>query len=188
MYIHIAHYLGVRVHCHADDLQPNVHCQGYDVAATVALLLVCIEAIDRWMVLNRLKMNTDKTQFIRLDSRQQLTTVNWTSLRQHDGTVFVPFDSVRNLGVFCDCQMTMLDYVNNVTRACFYQLRQLCCALRSPSKVPANLLVHAFISCRVDYISLHFSASSHVIRKMQAVMNAAALIICSVGCLTTSHL
>ena len=78
--------------------------------------------------------------------------------------------------------MTMLDHVNNVIRACFYQLHQLHCVHCFLSKDAAKLLVHAFISSRIDYCnSLLYGASSHVIRKMQAVMNSAARLICSVG-------
>ena len=180
----VAYSFGIRVHCYASDLQLCAHCRVNDAAAAVARLLVCVEAIDRWMSSNRLKMNPDKTQFIWLGSRQQLSTVNKTPLRQHDSTVVVPSDNVRNLGVFFDCHMTMLDHVNNVTRACLYQLGQLRCVHRSLSKESAKLLVHALISSRVDYSnSLFYGASSHFIRKMQAVMilNSAAWLICSVG-------
>ena len=43
----------------------------------------------------------------------------------------------------------------------------------------AKMLAHAFTSSRVDYCnSLFFGASAHVLRKMQAVFNAAARLVC----------
>ena len=56
------------------------------------------------------------------------------------------------------------------------------CVHRSLSKDAAKLLVHTFISSRADCCNYLLNcASSHVIHKMQAVMNSAARLICSVG-------
>ena len=82
---------------------------------------------------------------------------------------------VRNLGVVFDSEMLMTNHVNSVTRTCFYQLRFV---RRSLSRESAELLVHAFISSRVDYCnSLLYGASGHVIRKLQAILNTAARLI-----------
>ena len=129
-----------------------------------------------------LKMNPDKTQFIWLGSRQQLSAVDVTPLHLHDGTVIMPSNTVRNLGAVFDCEMTMLYYVNSVTRNCFYHLRQLRTVRRALTHDSAKMLAHAFISSRVDYCnSLLFGASAHVLCKMQAVLNAAARLVCGLG-------
>jgi len=46
----------------------------YVAAAPVAMqrLEVCIERIEQWMGVNRLKLNQDKTQIIWIGTRQQL--------------------------------------------------------------------------------------------------------------------
>ena len=64
---------------------------------------------------NRLKINPDKTQFIWLGSRQQLSHINVTPLHLHNGTIVAPSVSVRNLGVIFESKMTMAENVNNVT-------------------------------------------------------------------------
>lgn len=169
----------ISVHCYADDLQLYTHCRPRDTAAAAARLLHCIQAVDEWMGSNRLKMNPDKTQIIWLGSRQRLATFDTLSpLRLHDGTIVTPSTSVRNLGVVFDSEMLMADHVNSITRACFYQLRQLRFVRRSLTRESAELLVHAFISSRVDYCnSLLYGASSHVTRKLQAILNASARLI-----------
>ena len=84
-------------------------------------------------------------------------------------------ESVRNLGVIFHSQMTMAEHVNTVTRNCFYQLHQLRFIRRSLLPDTAKLLIHAFISSRVDYCnSLLFGATATVARKLQAVLNASA--------------
>ena len=85
----------------------------------------------------------------------------------------MPSESVRNLGIIFTSQMTMAEHVNTVTRNCFYQLRQLPFIRRSLSPDTAKLLIHAFISSRVNYCnSLLFGATANVARKLQAVLNA----------------
>jgi hypothetical protein len=170
---------GVSVHCYADDLQLYIRCQPRDAAVAAACLLHCIQAVDEWMGSNRLKMNPDKTQVIWLGSRQQLATFDTLApLRLHDGTLVTPSTSVRNLGVIFDSELLLVDHVNSVTRSCFYQLRQLRFARRSLTREMAELLVHAFISSRLDYCnSLLYGASAHVTRKLQAVLNAAARLV-----------
>ena len=131
---------------------------------------------------NRLKMNPNKTQFIWLGSRQQLSAVDVTPFHLHDGRVIMPSTTVRNLGAVFDCEMTMLYHVNSVTHSCFYHLRQLRTVRHALTHDSAKMLAHALVSSRVDYCnSLLFGASAHVLRKMQAVLNAAARLVCDLG-------
>ena len=44
----------------------------HDQSTAISRLLMCVSDIDRWMSSNRLKLNTDKTEFIWLGTRQQL--------------------------------------------------------------------------------------------------------------------
>ena len=86
------------------------------------------------------------------------------------------------LGAVFDCEMTMLYHVNSITRSCFYHLCQLHTVRRALTYDSAKLLAHAFVSSRVGYYnSLFFGASAHVLRKMQAVLNAAARLVCGLG-------
>ena len=85
----------------------------------------CITEIDRGMNSNRLKLNSDKTQFIWLGSRHELLKVSIDSIDL--GSCEVKFrDSVNNLGVVIDGgQLSMKDHVQKVCKTCYYHLRQL---------------------------------------------------------------
>ena len=75
------------------------------------------------MSMNRLKLNTEKTQLIWLGTRQQLTKLTVTQLQLTMSVV--EFDSVvTDLGVVLDNQLSMGPQVTAVSRSCFYQLRQ----------------------------------------------------------------
>jgi len=112
------------VHCYADDGQLYVSDKAAHAQNLVSRVTACIEELDEWMSSNRLKLNTDKTQFIWLGSRQQLQKVSVNAV--HLGTDVVNFQTtVGNLGVTIDSQMTMTAHVRRICRTSFYQKRQL---------------------------------------------------------------
>ena len=117
------------VHCYADDGQLYVSDKAALAQNLVSRVATCFEEIDEWMSSNRLKLNTDKTQFIWLGSRQQLQKVGVNAV--HLGTDVVNFQTtVGNLGETIDSQMTMKAHVQRICRTSFYKLRQLRVAAR----------------------------------------------------------
>ena len=68
-------------HFYADDTQVYSHFSWKMCNANVLSMVACIGDINRWMTSNRLKLNTDKTDFILLETRQQLGK---TSLKEID--------------------------------------------------------------------------------------------------------
>ena len=62
-----------------------------------------------------------------------------------------PTDTVRDLGVLIDSQLTMEVHVWNVIHSCFYQLRQLRSIRRSLPTDARRTLAATFIASRVDY-------------------------------------
>ena len=69
-------------------------------------------------------------------------------------------------------------HVNNITRSCFYHLRQLRSIRRSLSTDATKTLVHSLISSRVDYCnSIFYGATNIVVKRLQSVLNAAARLI-----------
>ena len=69
----------------------------------------------------------------------------------HLSTVVTVVDSVRNLGVMIDSQLSLDAHVAALCRSGYYQLRQLRPAARSLSTDATKTLVHAFVSSRLDY-------------------------------------
>ena len=84
----------------------------------------CIAEIESWMTANRLKMNTDKTDFIWLGSKHQLAKIQSQSIWLE--AVHAPVSSVVTcLGVQFDSHRTFTPHVQGLARRCFYHLRQL---------------------------------------------------------------
>ena len=74
--ISIAASLGVGAHSYADDSQLYLHYLAVDQSTAVLRLAECIERVEGWMKSNRLKLNSDKTQFLWLGPRPQLATID----------------------------------------------------------------------------------------------------------------
>ena len=71
----IANQHGLGIHCYFDDGQIYVFVKAAAAVGMVNKVAPCIEEIDPWMSSSRLKLNSEKTQFIWLGSRQQLSKV-----------------------------------------------------------------------------------------------------------------
>ena len=110
--------------------------------------------VNDWMSRNRLRLNASKTHVMWLGSSQLSDKIAIREVPVTSARVTVS-DTVRNLGVIIDSRLTMADHVAAVCRSCYYQLRQLRSVARSLSSEAAKavvlVLVHAFISCRLDY-------------------------------------
>jgi len=91
----------------------------------------------------------------------------------------VTFSStVHDLGFLLDSQLTMKDDVSALCRSCFWQLRQLRLVRSSLTSDTAMTRVHAFISSRLDYCnSLLYGVGDGMLKKLQAVQNAAAQVV-----------
>jgi len=102
------------------------------------------------MTSNRLKLNAEKTQFIWLGSSYYTVSVSCLPLSVGGSTVFAD-DTVRNLGMTFDAQLTTRNHIDNLVHSCFFQLRQLHSVRRSLTHEALHTLVQAFIASCIDY-------------------------------------
>jgi len=110
---------GLCGHFYADDTQVYICVPVSESASASARLAACIEHLEQWMKVNRLKLNTDKTQLIWLGTRQQIIKLTASHLQLAASSV--PFDdTVRNLGVMLDSRLTMSAHTSAVCRSCFF--------------------------------------------------------------------
>ena len=86
-----------------------------------------------------------------------------------------------------DCRLTMADHVTAVCRTGYFWLLQLQSVVQSLTLEAADSLVHAFISCRLDYCSVLLHGIADVQRqRLQSVQNAAACLV--TGTWRTDHI
>ena len=130
---------------------------------------------------SRLRLNPSKTVVIWLGSRQQLGKIDVHAVPILNASVST-VNTARDLGVVLDSELTMSAQVSAVCRSgFFFQLRQLRPVVRSLSTDATKTLVQAFISNRLDYCnSLLYGITDNLLRRVQAVQNAAVRLITGV--------
>ena len=130
----------------------------------------------------------DEVKSVEVELRQDSILVAWIQTvagedrhKDHDNNIderrIESSTSAKNLCVTFDSELGIDLHVNNITRSGFYQLRQLRSIRRSLFTDAAKTLVHSLISSRVDYCNnIFYGATNIVVRRLQSVLNAAALI------------
>ena len=137
----------------------------------------CISDIRMWMLTDKLKLNGDKTEFMLIGAKQQLSKVNIDSLSV--GSIkFAPVTVVRNLGTWFHSDLNLQEQILKTCKSGFshlYNIRRIRKYLFLES---ASTLVHAFIISRIDYCySLLFGLPSVHLLKLQRLQNVAARLI-----------
>ena len=86
----------------------------------------------------------------------------------------------RDLGIYIDSDVSMRSHVAKTVSACYSVLRQLRTIRRSVSRSVLQSLVSSLVLSRLDYgNSTLAGVSSHLMSRLQSVMNAAARLIFS---------
>jgi len=103
-----------------------------------------------WMSANMLKLNEEKTELIIFNSKYQVGINEKLELQVDKNTVSVA-SSVKNLGVYFDTSLTMEKQVNAISKACYYQIRNIGYIRRYIILDACKTLAHALITYRLDY-------------------------------------
>ena len=112
------------VHTYADDTQLYLSFKPSDSSSeveAVSAMQKCICDVQAWMRESQLMLSDDKTEFLIIGTRQQLTKVSIQSIKIGQ-TEVSPVASARNLGTWFD---TFLDMGTHITKTCssaFYYL------------------------------------------------------------------
>ena len=122
-------------------------------------------------------LNDDKTEFLIIDTRQQLSKISVQSIKIGQ-TEVSPVASARNLGIWFDTHLDMGTHIAKTCSSAFYYLYNIRHVRKYLSRESTEKLVHAFIISRLDYCnSLLYGIAEYQTMKLQRVMNASARLI-----------
>jgi hypothetical protein len=171
---------GLSYHLYADDVQLYISFEpssSSSIESALSTLTKCINDIQSWMTLNMLKLNNDKTEFfVALSSYNQrrMPTVKL----QVGNDVIEPSQTVRNLGVIFDSQMSMTNQVSSLKRSITFHLRNISRIRRYLDFETCNNVVRSLILSRLDYGNILLMGSNVTeIARLQVLQNWAAKII-----------
>ena len=89
---------------------------------------------------------------------------------------------VQNLGAIFDNKMKLISHVNTVCQKAHNQLRNIGKIQKYLSQDTKEIIVHAFVTTRLDYLnSLLYGMPDYIIKRLQRLLNAAARIITNLG-------
>jgi len=167
----------VQYHLYADDSQIYVTTTIDELDNAQRKLEECLAAVQQWMVDHSLKLNPDKTEFIVFASREVSKRLPPRLL--HVGSAEVEQSQcVKNLGFYMNTNLTYEQHVNNVCRVGYLQLKLLSKLKRFLDKKSLEIVIHAFISTRIDYCnSLLSGINDSCLRKLQLLQNACARLL-----------
>ena len=170
----VLRYHHVKFHLYADDTQIYLTFESSPDSSEMAKVMMeaCVRDIDAWMTVNMLKMNRDKTELLVLNSRHRplppLTTISVCDEEINRSA------KARNIGVIYDSSMSMENHIMAICKAAFYHLRNISRIRKYLSSQTAEMLVHAFVSSRLDYCnSLLYGLPKELLKKLQHVQNVA---------------
>ena len=146
----IAQRHGIGAHSYANDMQFYCHSKAVSCTSSISRMTTCIEEISQWITSNRLKLNSDKMQFIWLGTRQQLAMIHCQTITLRGTSTHISTE-VRCLGVVINSGLKFALHIRPLAGRCFYQLRQLRSIRRSLNTNATKTFVNAFITSRFDY-------------------------------------
>ena len=163
---------------YADDTQVYIKLSQSDTHKSISSLSDCLTDISLWMKSSKLKLNSDKTEFIIIGTKQQRHNLsNHFPVKLLDNDI-TPSDSVRNLGVIFDSDFSFHKHVSNICKSCFYHVRDLRRIRRHIPLSTAKTISNALISSRLDCCnSLLNNIAKQDLSKLQCVQNCLARVV-----------
>ena len=131
------------------------------------------------MQTNLLKPNDEKTEFLLVGTKQQLSKI--TNINVKIGYDEIkPVSSIRNLGYHWDAEMKNAEHVNKLCRQLYPTLKRISKVRQSLTKDTTKILIQSLVLGKIDYCHcLLLSTPKHHLNKLQQIQNISCRVICS---------
>ena len=116
---------GVDYHQYADDVQLFLSLETSSLTADLQKLESCSMARKAWFTENELLPNVDKSDAMLIGTSAELRAANNISRITVAGANLKPTSKLKSLGVILSNQLTFIDHVSAISKACNYYLLAL---------------------------------------------------------------
>ena len=147
-------------------------------AAALNGLQSCLASVQSWMSTNKLKLNSDKTEFLLIGNERQRRKYLSMFPIELLGAKSYPAKSARNLGVIFDKNFNFRSHISAICSSCTYHIRDLRRIRPHLDLESTKLLANALVSSRLDYCnSLLSGIAATDFPKLQRVLNCLARVV-----------
>ncbi|KAK7108062.1 hypothetical protein V1264_015864 [Littorina saxatilis] len=162
----------------ADDTQLHQSAPLAEVDDLVSRTQDCIADLSDWMSLNKLQLNSDKTEvmlacpkkFLNHPSLPASLTVNELPIS------FSP--SVRSLGVTLDPTLSFQKHISNICKSAYLELRKISSVRHYLTADATKTLVCSLVLSKIDYCnSLLAGLPKYLLDRLQRIQNNAARLV-----------
>ena len=164
-------------HIYADDTHVYIELSQSVTHKSISSLSDCLTDSSLWKKSSKIKLNSNKTEFIIIGTKQQIHKLsNHFSVKLLDNDIY-PSDSVRNLGVIFDSDFSFHKHISNniICKSCFYHIRNLRRIRRHLPVSTAKTISNSLVTSRLDYCnSLINNIAKQDLSKLQRVQNCLA--------------
>ena len=131
------------------------------------------------MIVNKLKLNDDRMEFIVFGSRQQLSKIGEVSI--NIGRVQIQLvDNVKNLGYHMEWLLKNGPHINKLMSNLYLQLKSIYRICKKLDQKSCKIIIQAIIQSRLDYCnSLLLRTSEFELCELQQIQNMAYRIVCN---------
>lgn len=169
---------GVKYHFYADDSQLYIEINNIDEVKNKLSSL--LSDLKMWMTRRKLKLNDNKTEIMVINGNLRNSVRDDFGCLEFGNSQLQPLESVRNLGVVFDKNLSFKNHINNVVKGCHLYIRNLYAIKKFLSRESLLTLIHSFVISRIDYCNSLFVGLPNVtLKKLQSVLNRCARLIFS---------
>lgn len=161
----------IRFHSYADDTQFYLETTSNDLESTKEEIIDILAELKHWLDVHKLKMNREKTEIILFGSASPLTV-------KIDDELLTSCNTVRNLGVLLDKNLTLEDQISKKCRDAFLELKDISRNRKFMDFETCKMIVSSLVLSKLNFCCvLYIGLPKYQIEKLQKVQNYAAKVI-----------
>ena len=103
--------------------------------------------INNWLSHNFLNLNQDKTEVLVIGEKRARQNL----IAHLESLLITCTSKAKNLGVILDSDLNFIPHINSIRKTSFYHLKNIAKILPLINHPSKEILVHAFVTSRLDY-------------------------------------
>lgn len=167
---------GLQAHLYADDILITGAASVKEASNLCSKMASCLDDLKKWLISNRLHLNTDKTQLMWCQSPRRFPKIAYPIIT--DEFSVQPQERIKHLGVIIDASLSLESNISQTTSTCFSMLRRIRSIRGSLNNAVVKILVSSLVLNRLEYcISIHAGLPASSLARLQRVLHAAARLV-----------